>query len=369
MRTSKYVVRSLTIVFAAFLSACGDSPTSPPPAGGGQPPSSPAVNRIEIAGPNDMAPNSTQQFRATAYYADASTRDVTNDAMWFSTQLGIVTVSRGLATSGSTLGQTNIRASVPGAFADIEVMVIPPGTFRVTGVVTEAAANGYRVADARVEAATPAGVVSTTTLFNGEYRLYGVAGSTEIRVTKTGYQPLVRSMNVTAHDRLDLELGPEPTRPRLTGTYTLTITADEACRSQLPDDVMSRTYSAVITQNGPRLTVKLQGATFANELSVVRDGFSGSVETGRPQFSLQDFYLDEVCFSGPSHDCFLVGDVVEELGSGKFFNPTGKVVATESGSTISGPLDGTIYVRGSQAGRYGVAASCKSTSHQFTLRK
>jgi len=369
MRTSQYVIRSLAIAFAAVLIACGDSPTSPPPAGGGQSTPSLAVSRIEIAGPNDMAPNSTQQFRATAYYSDASSRDVTNEAVWFSSQFGIVTVTQGLATSGPTLGQTNIRASVSGAFDDLEVMVIPPGTFRVTGVVTESAANGYRVADARVEAATPTGAVSTTTLFNGEYRLYGVAGSTEIRVTKTGYQPLVRPVNVTEHNRIDLELGPEPTRPKLAGSYTLTITADEACRSQLPDDVMSRTYSAVITQSGPRLTVKLQGGTFANELSVVRDGFSGSVETGRPQFTLQDFYLDEVCFSGPSHDCFVVGDVVEDLGSGRFFNPTGKVAATESGSTISGALDGTIYVRGSQAGRYGVAASCKSSAHRFTLRK
>ena len=369
MRTRSYVIRSLAVVFAAILAACGDSPTSPPPAGGGQPPPSPAISRIEIAGPNDMAPNSTQQFRATAYYSDASSRDVTNDALWLSTPLGIVTVARGLATSGPTLGHTNIRASIPGAFADIEVMVIPPGTFRVSGVVTEAAANGYTVADARVEAATPTGVVSTTTLFNGEYRLYGVAGSTEIRVTKTGYQPLVRSVNVGGHSRIDLELGPETTRPKLAGTYTLTITADEACRSQLPDDVMSRTYSAVITQNGPRLTVALQGGTFANEQSVVRDRFSGSVETGRPEFVLQDFYNDGLCFSGPSHECWIVGDVIEELGSEKFFNPTGKVIATESGSTISGPLDGTIYVRGSQAGRYGVAASCKSSSHQFTLRK
>ena len=369
MRTSEYAVGSLAIVLAAVLTACGDSPTAPPPPSGGQSTPAAIVRRVEIAGPREIAPNSTQQFRATAIFDDGSSRDVTNDALWTSSLISVFTVTRGLVSVGPAVGHGNLRASFSAAFGESEVIVLPPGTFRVMGVVTEAAANGYRVADARVEAATFTGVVSTTTLFNGEYRLYGVAGSTEIRVTKTGYEPLIRRINVAAHDRLDLELGPGSTRPRLAGTYTLTITADEACRSQLPEEVMSRRYTAVITQEGPQLTVKLQNATFANEFSGVRDRFLGSVETGRPEFQLQDNYDDGLCGSGPSHECFWPADVLEELDPARYFSPTGKVVATESGSTISGALDGTIYVRGQQISRYPVTASCKSSSHRFMLRK
>lgn len=370
MRTTEYVVRSLAIVFAAILTACGDSPIAPPPPTVGQPNPVTAVSRVEITGPGEMPPGSTQQFRATAHFVDGTSRDVTNDALWISSRVGVLTVARGLATSGPTLGESRIRASFNGPFGESDVIVVPPGTYRVMGMVTEAAGNGYGVSDAQVEAATPAGVLSTRTLVTGEYRLYGVAGVTEVRVTKTGYQPLVRSINMARHDRVDLELRFEQTRPNLAGTYALTIAADPACGSQLPDDVMSRRYTAVITQKGPQLTVKLQGGTFANEISGVRDKFLGSVETGRPEFRLQDFFDDGLCgVSGPSHECFFVADVVEELGASTYFNPTGTVVATESGSTISGALDGTIYVRGPQASKYPVTASCKSSSHRFTLSK
>ena len=369
MRTTEYVVRSLAIVFAAILTACGDSPIAPPPPTVGQPNPVTAVSRVEITGPGEMPPGSTQQFHATAHFVDGTSRDVTNDALWISSRVGVLTVARGLATSGPTLGESRIRASFNGPFGESDVIVVPPGTYRVMGMVTEAAGNGYGVSDAQVEAATPAGVLSTRTLVTGEYRLYGVAGITEVRVTKTAYQPLVRSINVARHDRVDFELRFEQTRPSVAGTYTLTIAADDSCRSQLPDEVMSRTYTAVITQKGPLLTVQLQNGTFANELSGVRDRFIGSVETGRLTFQLQDFFDDGLCSTAPSHECFFVGDVVEQLGPATYFNPTGTVVAIESGSTISGPLDGTIYVRGSPATRYAVATSCKSSSHRFTLSK
>lgn len=367
MRTSESVVRSLAIAFAVILSACGDSPTTPPPTGGGPSNPSTIVRGVEISGPREVAPSSTQQFRATARFEDGSSRDVTDEAQWLSSSAGVFTVTRGLVTAGPTVGHTNLHVSFGGWPAQSEVIVVPSGTFRVMGVVTEIAATGYKVADALVEAATPSGVLSTRTLSNGEYRLYGVAGSTEIRVTKSGYEPLVRSINVAAHDRFDLEIGPDSTRPRLAGTYTLTITADDACRSQLPDDVLSRTYSAIITENGPRLTVTLQGGTFANEAGGIRDRFLGSVDTGRPEFQLNTGY-DE-CFSGPSHECFWAADVLEALGPARYFSPTGKVVAIESGSTISGALDGTIYERGQQIDRYPVTSSCKSSTHRFTLRK
>src|SRR5512145_1987035 len=236
MRTTEYVVRSLAIVFAAILTACGDSPTARPPPRDGQPNPFPAVSRVEIAGPAEMPPSSTQQFRATAHFVDGTSRDVTNDALWISSQAAVLTVARGLATTGPTLGQSNLRASIGGQFSESEVIVVTPGTFRVMGMVTEAAGNGYGVSAAQVEATTSAGIISTKTLVSGEYHLYGVAGVTEMRVTKIGYQPLVRSINVARHDRIDLELGLEQTRPSVAGTYTLTITADDACRSQLPDD-------------------------------------------------------------------------------------------------------------------------------------
>lgn len=369
MRTTEYVVRSLAIVFAAVLTACGDSPTAPPPPADGPPTPLPAVSRVEITGPGEMPPGSTQQFRATAHFVDGTSRDVTNDAIWTSLQAGVLTVTRGLATSGPTLGESRIRATFNGPFGESDVIVVPPGTFRVMGVVTEAAGNGYGISAAQVEVATPAGVLSTETRVTGEYRLYGVAGASEVRVTKTGYQSLVRSINVARHDRVDLELRFEQTRPNVAGTYTLTIAADDTCRSQLPDEVMSRSYTAVITQKGPQLTVQLQNGTFANELSGVRDRFRGSVETGRLTFQLLDFYDDGLCSTVPSHECFFVGDVVEELGPATYFNPTGTVVAIESGSTISGALDGTIYVRGSPATKYAVTTSCKSSSHRITLSK
>ena len=91
----------LALVLAWVLVACEGGPAGPstpnPP-----PPGSPApvtLTTFEITGPATVAPDSTEQFRAMALYSDSTTRDVTSEASWLSTDASVLSISAtGLAT-------------------------------------------------------------------------------------------------------------------------------------------------------------------------------------------------------------------------------------------------------------------------------
>ena len=150
-----------------------------------------------------------------------------------------------------------VAAESGGKRASVQVLVLAPGTFKVSGVVSD---SGIPVAGATVDLLDGSrAVMSARTDADGVYRLYGVSGDIELRVRAAGYAEQVRAFPVTDNRTFDFALPPGAV---LAGFDELRITVDPATcpvnlRNSLPENLRDRTYVDTITQTGPRLDVKL----------------------------------------------------------------------------------------------------------------
>ena len=360
MRTDPVVASFLTaLALGGLLTACDKSPTGPSPGR----PSEPFISRVEIAGPRTVAPGETAQFSLIAHMTDGSSRDVTNEASWTSGYPAVSIAGPGLIT-GRERGDAVISAAFDSAGQRLsvgkEVIVVPAGTYRLVGLVSEAGFSTWPVIGARLEVTTGAGAgLFTTTSVDGRYRLYGVSGETTIRVTKDGYQPLARTLAVADHQTIDIEMRPGVPREDRSGTYTLTITAAGDCRvglgqGHLPEDVRVRSYTGVVTQRGAELEVVLTGATFPVIGGTAHDRFRGSVEPGRVVFLLN---FDDGDWP----------DLLEQLATSTFLVVHGTVVATGPADRLAGMLDGWFQVERDLF--FSHIAWCYSASHQFVLSR
>ena len=68
----------------------------------------------------------------------------------------------------------------------------------------------------------------------------------------------------------------------------MTVTAAPECASKLPPETVTRSYQAVITQNGPTVAVVLEGAAFYRAGNSIHNGFGGTVEPGRVTFRIAE---------------------------------------------------------------------------------
>ena len=147
--------------------------------------------------------------------------------------------------------------------------------------------------------------------------------------------------------------------------YTLTIAAADECRANMPEEVRLRNYTAVLTQRGSQLEVRLQGATFA--VSAVGRGnwFSGRVEPTQVVFNLSRFDPSYYGYYGNGY-----GDLVEQLADARYLIVSGLARATASGTGFSGSLDGSLTVfTGKLKSFPAIEAACPSADHRFTLRR
>src|SRR5262249_3978325 len=126
------------------------------------------------------------------------------------------------------------------------------------------------------------------------------------------------------------------TRTDVSGTYELTVTVNPQCPTSgsraLPPDVRTRTYAAAISQDGPRLTVTLSGAT------LVTGSFAGRFEPSMVTFDIRglSFYYYYYA-TGPL-------DVVDQLTPSTALTLSGHVAATRSSTNISGNLEGVVGI-------------------------
>lgn len=382
--------RSLTLIIglalvAALLAACDKSPTSPStrlPSNSG-PSGGPTTTRIDIAAPESLPPGESAQLTATAFFSDGTDRNVTNEAEWRSGDASVLSISNtGLATAHRT-GDIFVRAAFNGKESgQREVLVLPAATYKVGGVVKD---GEVPVPGARVEVtAGPAAGLSTLTpssLGSGSYTLLGVSGDTEFRVTKDGYQPLVRTVRVTSGQQINFDLTPLIPRADLSGTYTLTISAATDCSGRpLPEDVSSQRYTAVVTQDLARFTVTLAGANFARDDRRTYNGFQGVIEPSRIWLQLwgEDFFEEDPLNDSLPDPNAPFPDVSVQLTPSTFLFVGGLAVATSSPAGISGTLNGVIQTarwvgigepRGAILSNWQRLAACRSTGHEFVLSR
>lgn len=247
-----------------------------------------------------------------------------------------------------------------------EVIVVPAGTFRLSGVVSEAQTVDVPLGGARVEvvAGTGAGLSATTTE-DGRYRLYGVSGLAELRVTKDGYQPLARSIDVRDHQNEDFGLPLVQQRVTVSGVYTLRIAASAECREALPEEARVRTYAATLTQDGPNVHARLSGGTFVLLRSGRGNGFQGRLAGDQLTFSLTKY--SNTYYKGYGQP---YADLAEQISPSRYIVVDGTAVMRASASQMTGSLEGSFQLYKDDP-RWSPAkiAECRSGSHQFMLSR
>lgn len=358
MRTNSTELRVVAICLAGWLAACDKTPTGP----SGVDPTNRSVRSLEIVGPREVAPGATVRFGLTAHYSDGSSRDVSSESTWRSSNPDIVSISSGGLATGHQLGEADLTGAFGTAVASRETIVVPKGTFRLTGTVTDNPLPGFlssRVDGALVESTTEEGAaLSTVTNASGVYRLYGVLPSAHLRVSKSGYDPVVQSLALSDHQTINLTLTLARVEPDLSGTYTLTISASASCRADLPEGARTRTYVAIAAQRGASVRVRLDASNFLESDSQFHNFFDGEVGQ-TPAFTLYEQADADLPFPG----------VAEELTPTLIFVPTGRVVTRLSPSGLFGALVGAISVRERTGDSLRTIASCSAADHQFVLAR
>jgi uncharacterized protein YjdB len=210
--------------------------------------SSATLTRIEVSPLAPSAPRGrTQQFRATGYYTDATTLDITDQVTWTTNDAGIATVSNatgsyGLATAQNT-GTATITATAPGT----SPVISADTTFTVTNAVlvsiavtpsTASVAMGNQVQFTAIATYSDStqGDVSTTVTWNSSNLAFATISSTGLAygqgqgaVTITAAIGLIggtANLTVNAADLVSIAVTPpNPSKPKGT-TQQLTATGN-----------------------------------------------------------------------------------------------------------------------------------------------
>jgi len=195
------VVASATLL----VMACSDSGSKTLP--------SKVLSSLAISGPASIAPGATGTFVATARFTDGTSADYTNNVGWSSSNLDVLTPDAGGHAVGHTLGEAVIKAAdrLATISASANVMVVPTGTFRLAGRVLD---GRTPLAGATVSITSGTGTGTTvTTDSDGQYRLYGVAGTVQVQVVDANYNRLQQSVTVTDQTVADFTLTRASTLP------------------------------------------------------------------------------------------------------------------------------------------------------------
>ena len=320
--------------------------------------------QLELSGPATVAPGASAQYTARVRLRDGTRQDVTAHVSWRSANPAVLGMSEGGLATGAGNGEVVVTAVYNAINASTSVIVVPVGTYRLTGTITEGGSNAS-VGGALVEAIRNGDtVVGTTTDGSGAYRLYGVPGNAQLRITRDGYLPSTTQLSLTGHVTRNVSLIRTGSALDLTGRYTLTVNANGTCQSfgapGLPADMTRRTYTADITQSGLDVLVTLSGASFAQNSSGLGDHFRGTVNTTGATFRLNEYWNWYYYNIYP--------DVVERLPNGNMLVLDGTATTTASASGLSGTLNGEVVQLASDLNSQWIGY-CSSRSFQFSLTK
>jgi hypothetical protein len=356
------IVAAGTLLAFGSCSESSPAPTSIPRPGGTTTPVT--VVGLEIGAPESIAPGTTSQLTVRERKSDGSADDVTSRASYTSTNSAALVVDATGVASGRAAGEARITARFNNRSATTTILVLPPGTFRLSGRITE---GGLAISGVSLLVLEGTGQGTTATSnFDGFYALYGVAGTVKIHGKRSNYENLLFTINVAGNTAQDLELTLDTPRDPIGGLYTLTIGAT-GCGS-LPAEAQNRRYDAVVEQRGALLTVTLSGADF-----VVTSGkgnrFSGTYNPdGRIVFTVGGiseyyYYYYYYGFSQP--------DVVERFSDGSLLLVNGSAITQHDGNgIIAGTLGGQIALSTRLVyPHWPYTTTCFNARHRFELRR
>lgn len=334
------------------VAACSDRPKPPT----GPSTSVPVITWLELSGPPTVPLGQAAQFTAISHLSDGTREDVTGKVHWSISDPDVLSMSAPGQFTGTSNGEVSISTSLSGLRATIgDVIVVPQGTFRLSGTVREA---GMAVA-ALVRIENAALGRQEVHAVRGEFAVYGVTGQTLVTAIKSGYAERTTTRVVTTHDRVVVDLTPAAPRAEVSGAYRLSVFASDQC-SNLPEDVRARSYDAVVEQDGPSLTVTLSGAHFLSERGRTHNRFKGVLEPDRAVFTLGAPAVDFYSYydTGP--------DVFEILSPGRNYVMQGSAVVPMP-DRLTGTLSGTI--RFLTSSRSTTASACSAADHRFVFAR
>jgi hypothetical protein len=343
---------AVALALGLTLGAC-DGPTRPAPVPLASESSSDLLS-INLDGRTALAPGETVQFAVTGRYLDGSTRDLTHapGISWKANNPTAIAISPSGLVTALAVGGAAITVGFGGKTAVKGIVVLWPGTYRLLGTATDHGVplSGVRIA---VTNGPSAGMVTTA---NPHYTFWGVSGDIEILATKEGYQDTRTRITMTKDpERLDVELVPLLfPAANVAGIYTLTVTAAPEC-SALPEPARVKTFTAVLSQEGSRVTATLEGSDFLRWNSREYNSFRGTLAGNQLAF-----YIGEGHF-------YEWPDVSQYLTPPSFYFLGGSVTPSVSARGLEGMLTGTLGVGEYNEFRFTVLASCRSTSHRFEL--
>lgn len=304
------------------------------------------VTRVEITGPASIPQGQSAQYSAVARMSDGSTR-VPKSVAWASSQPALFRVSAsGLVTAEQLRGEAAlyVDVAVQGGRGTTrgtrDILVMPDGTFRLVGTVTEAEANGIAIGGVRVEARVEEdGPIATfaTTGPDGRYKLYGVPPDSHLRVWKDGYVTATDHLRLNSHDTRNIQLAVDGGRASIVGDYTMIVDAGTSgCYSRaLPEDLRRRTYEATVTQNGPRLEIRLTSPAFMLDAQGRGNRFNGVASSTQARLTMVDFGWPYYSPTAPTHP-----DIAERLPDGTTLVLAGTADLSQTGGGWSGTMLG-----------------------------
>jgi len=348
------------------IGGCGDPRSAVPTA-----PSAPGAAGIEITGPATVAPGQAAQFGAVVRLADGTVKASSPGTLlvWSSSNSSVLAVTPAGVATGVRTGDAYLTVRIgtfsSGRQATREVVVVPEGTYRMVGTVTDAESLDFPVAGARVDV-TP-GSLSTTTDFDGKYRLYGVPASAVVEVTRSGYAPVTQGLQLSAHVTQNFQMTLTGPRLDISGPYTLVIDATNSCGGSNPlsPDLRRRVYDAVVTQNGTLVSVVLTEPRFKAYNARRGNEFHGRVDSTSVAFLLEPYLTYYYYYYG----VLAYPDVAEILANGTYLIPQGSLVATWSAASLAGQMNGTVenYDSRFPDSRSVLLGYCIAPSMTFTL--
>ena len=341
MRTRILVVAA---AFAVGFVACGDdgpeSPVTPSPA---------TLTSLSIAGPAEVAPGTTNQYTATGHYSDGTTRDLTTGASWSSFPTAQLRHVGGGRFEASEVGDSRINVNSGGRFGSTTVLVIPPGTFKLSGTIRDASGPVENVV-VEVISGTGTGLTTKST-FNGTYALFGVNGDVGLRVSAPGYTTQDLQVAVNGHGTRDLNIAPVSEPIDVSGNWTLTVTTSTACSDTWPAQARRREAAATVTQQGTRLTVRFPAsAVFV---------YNNPARIAGTTFSMTLFY----------DDYYLSYGLTERIGPTEWLGVTGDFTGTATPTLITGEFVGSFaYFQAAANFPSGIPRTC-AADRPFELRR
>ena len=126
-------------VLGSLLVSCDKSPTAPQPLPPSPPGGTPAasLDRLEVSAPAAIAPGESVQLTATAVKSDGTTENVTTRTTWNTSNKTVLQVSSAGVAKAVAAGEATVFAGYFGKNAYARTLVLPTGTFRLAGHVSE----------------------------------------------------------------------------------------------------------------------------------------------------------------------------------------------------------------------------------------